>query len=119
MDKLGKYIGKCFTFFRFLDLIVECAIGAFSDPFFNKVGQQPLIMAEMMCLLLERMELSTGFMQIEKKMHRTHTSKQTLLPSRASVKQIQAAKDMLLQEQLNNAEELNLACGTENLSIEN
>ena len=75
MDKLGKYIGKCFTFFRFLDLIVECAIGAFSDPFFNKVGQQPLIMAEMMCLLLERMELSTGFMQIEKKMHRTHTSK--------------------------------------------
>ena len=55
----------------------------------------PLIMAEMTCMLLERMELSHGFSQIEKKMHRTHTSKQTLLPSRAIIRQISSAKEML------------------------
>ena len=38
--KLAKYIGKCFTFFKFLDLIVESAIVAFSDPYFNKGSGQ-------------------------------------------------------------------------------
>ena len=35
LDKLAKYVGKCFTFFRFLDMLVECSIIAFSDPYFN------------------------------------------------------------------------------------
>ena len=86
MDSLSKHIGKCFTFFRFLDMLVQCAISAFSDPYFNQGSQMPLIMAEMACLLLERMELSSGFSQIQKKMHRTITSKQTLLPSRAVIR---------------------------------
>ena len=57
-NRLTKHIGKHFTFFRFLDVLVECAICAFSDPYFNQNRTAPLIMAEMVCLLLERMELS-------------------------------------------------------------
>ena len=62
LNKLASHIGKCFTFFRFLDLLVECSISAFSDPFFTQSRKSaPLVMAEMVCLLLERMELSHGF----------------------------------------------------------
>jgi len=74
MDKLSSHVGKFFSFFRFLDLLVQCAISAFSDPYFNQDRQSPLILAEMTCLLLERMELSQGFSSIEKRMNRTHTS---------------------------------------------
>jgi hypothetical protein len=38
--------------------------------------------AEMLCLLLERLELSRGFNNLEKKTNRPHTSKITLLPSK-------------------------------------
>ncbi len=41
-----------------------------------------MIEAEMFCLLLERMELSKGFMNFEKKTFKPHTSKITLLPSK-------------------------------------
>ena len=61
MDKLSKYTGRYFTFFRFLDLLVQCALIAFSDPYFTQSRGAPMILAEMLCLLLERMELSTGF----------------------------------------------------------
>jgi hypothetical protein len=54
-------IGKYLTFFKFLDIIVQIAIGAFSDPYFSKNRGQPLIAAEMVVLILERMELSPGF----------------------------------------------------------
>jgi len=104
LNKLAKHIGKCFTFFRFLDLLVECSISAFSDPYFSKSrASSPLVMAEMACLLLERMELSHGFGQIEKKMHRTHTSLQSLLPSRVIIRQIKEAKDALFRETINDA----------------
>ena len=36
MDKLSKQTGRCFTFFRFLDLLVNYSIIAFSDPYFNQ-----------------------------------------------------------------------------------
>jgi hypothetical protein len=42
-----------------------------------------MIDAEMFCLLLERMELSKGFMTFEKKTFKPHTSKITLLPSKS------------------------------------
>lgn len=103
LNKLAKLTGKCFTFFRFLDLLVECSISAFSDPCFNqgaKAGADPLLIAEMACLLLERMELSHGFGTIEKKMHRTHTSNQTLLPSRAVIRQINSAKEAIFYDRV-------------------
>jgi hypothetical protein len=73
--KSGKQpgvVGRFFTFFKFLDFIVQVAIAAFSDPYFSKNKAVPLIAAEMMVLVLERMELSSGFNQIEKKSNRTH-----------------------------------------------
>ena len=58
MDKIAQYVGKHFTFFRFLDLVTQCSITAFSDPYYSQGSTVPLIMAEMVCMLLERMELS-------------------------------------------------------------
>jgi hypothetical protein len=51
----------------------------------------------MLYLLLERMELSKGFLNIEKKTSRPHTSKLTLLPSKAMVQQINFAKSQAYQ----------------------
>ena len=59
--KQPTVIGKYLTFFKFLDIIVQIAIGAFSDPYFSKNRGQPLIAVEMVVLILERMELSPGF----------------------------------------------------------
>jgi hypothetical protein len=83
--KLISIIGRYFTFYKFLDFLVQIAINAFSDPFFSKNRNKPLIAAEMVILVLERMELSPGFSQIEKKSNRTHQAKATLLPKRAVV----------------------------------
>jgi len=93
--KLPGLIGKYFTFFRFLDFLVQVAASAFSDPYFSKSQSQPLICAEMVILVLERMELSPGFIQIEKKTSRTHQASVTLLPKKTIITQIRAVKDML------------------------
>jgi len=47
---------------------------------YSNFQQSSLLEAEMLCLLLERMELSRGFGNLEKKTNRPHTSKITLLP---------------------------------------
>lgn len=101
-SKLPTIIGRYFTFFKFLDLLVQVAVNAFSDPLFSKNLAQPMLTVEMVILVLERMELSPGFTQIEKKTNRTHAATATLLPSRALARQIQTVKDSLyeqLQEQ--------------------
>jgi hypothetical protein len=46
----------------------------------------------MFCLILERMELSKGFMNFEKKTFKPHTSKITLLPSKSVINQVKLAK---------------------------
>jgi hypothetical protein len=53
----------------------------------------------MVCLLLERMELSKGFMNFEKKTCKPHTSKLTLLPSKTMIQQIQFAKGEVYEDQ--------------------
>ena len=75
-------MGKYFTFLKFIDLLVKCAKATYSDSS-NKENQ--LIEAEMFCLILERMELSKGFMNFEKKTFKPHTSKITLLPSKTVI----------------------------------
>lgn len=75
-----KVIGRFFTYFKFLDLIAKCAKTAYMDT--ESVSNGNLIEAEMLCLMLERMELSKGFHNFEKKTAKPHTSKITLLPSR-------------------------------------
>jgi len=80
----GKY-GRFFTFFKFIDLVVKSAKCAFTDG-------SGLLQSEMLCLLLERMELSRGFSNLEKKTFKPHTSKATLLPSKGALQQITLAK---------------------------
>jgi hypothetical protein len=87
-----KTMGRMFTFLKFIDLLVR-----FSKASYGTDLGSPLILAEMICLLLERMELSKGFVNIEKKTYRPHTSKLTLLPSRAIIQQINYAKSQAFQ----------------------
>ena len=47
----------------------------------------------MLCLMLERMELSRGFNNLEKRTNRPHTSKITLLPRRQVIENLTAAKN--------------------------
>ena len=49
----------------------------------------------MLCLLLERLELSNGFNNLEKKTNRPHTSKITLLPSRVVIGLLTEAKNSM------------------------
>lgn len=65
----------------FLDFLVKSAKQTYQD----QRNPNTMIEAEMFCLLLERMELSKGFMIFEKKTFRPHTSKLTLLPSRSVI----------------------------------
>jgi|LauGreDrversion4_2_1035121.scaffolds.fasta_scaffold78303_3 hypothetical protein len=78
-------MGKVFTFAKFLDMIVRYAKVSYGNFDLEQTNSPNLILAEMLCLLLERMELSKGFMNIEKKTSRPHTSKLTLLPTKAIV----------------------------------
>ena len=72
-------MGRYFTFFKFVDLIAKCAKTAYTD---HSTPQNNLLESEMLCLLLERMELSKGFINFEKRTSKPHTSKVTLLPSK-------------------------------------
>jgi len=63
-----KYVGKYFTFFKFLDLMVKCAKVTFSgfssgseSQIYSNFKENKLMEGEMLCLLLERLELSRGF----------------------------------------------------------
>lgn len=53
IDKIGKIIGREFTFFKFLDFLVDIAEKAYSD--------ETKLLAEKVCFMLEVMELSKGF----------------------------------------------------------
>jgi len=50
----------------------------------------------MLCLLLERLELSRGFNSLEKRTNRPHTSRITLLPSKTVIRHLNEAKGSLL-----------------------
>lgn len=96
-----KQLGQQFTFSHFLDMLVrlsKTSYGMTFDSFNFSKSRSTLILAEMVCLLLERMELSKGFMDFEKKTCRPHTSKLTLLPSKQVINQIQFAKGQVYEE---------------------
>ena len=63
---------------------------------YSNFQQSSLLEAEMLCLLLERMELSRGFGNLEKKTNRPHTSKITLLPKKSVVNNLSAAKNVVM-----------------------
>lgn len=69
----SKKIGRFFTFVKFLETLVKCAKMTFSGYSTGSESQiyqgykinQELLESEMVCLLLERMELSKGFNTLE------------------------------------------------------
>jgi hypothetical protein len=60
-------------------MLVKCS----KATYFDLAEPNKMLDAEMLCLLLERMELSKGFINFEKKTHKPHTSKITVLPSKS------------------------------------
>ena len=96
-------MGRFFTFVKFLEVVVKCSKMTFSGYSTGSESQiyqsyqmdKNLLESEMICLLLERMELSKGFNSLEQKTNKPHTSQITLLPSNQVVKSLNAAKDFL------------------------
>jgi len=80
-DFIEKMAGRVFTFMQFLDMLVRYASVSYSI----KAESSGLILADALCMLLERMELSKGFVNFEKRSHRPHTAKQTLLPTKTTL----------------------------------
>lgn len=70
--------GQCFTLTKFVMSIYLAAILGYQHD--TSMADRPNI--EKLLLILERMELSKGFMQIEKKTSRPHQAKTSLLPSK-------------------------------------
>jgi hypothetical protein len=72
---LKRVSGSRFTFFHFLDFLVQLSWTAFSS-------SKRVILSEMLCMSLERMELSKGMRELDRKITRTQFSKLSLLPSK-------------------------------------
>ena len=65
LNDLKRITGSKFTFFDFCDLIVEVACHSFS-------GDKSLLPAEMLSMCLERMELSKGMRELDRRNACTH-----------------------------------------------
>ena len=63
-----------------------------SQVYQGKQAGQELLQGEMICLLLERMELSQGFNTLEQRTNKPHTSQITLLPSKQVMSCLNDAK---------------------------
>ena len=75
----GKLEGKVFTFGFFLDFLVMVTQVAYVD----EVSREKMSISEGICLLLEWMELSKGFVRFQQQTSWPQTSKNSLLPSKA------------------------------------
>eukprot|EP01022_Parablepharisma_sp_SALTPOND_P020353 TRINITY_DN368_c4_g1_i1.p2 TRINITY_DN368_c4_g1~~TRINITY_DN368_c4_g1_i1.p2 ORF type:complete len:718 (-),score=69.14 TRINITY_DN368_c4_g1_i1:6194-8347(-) len=72
--------GTVLNFAKFLYLIVKIAYFAYDGTAEGSVTGGNYSVAERLCFLLERMELSNGFVNLEKKTNRPHTARTSLLP---------------------------------------
>lgn len=103
----SKKIGRYFTFVKFLETLVKCAKMTFSGYSTGSESQiyqgykinQELLESEMVCLLLERMELSKGFNTLEQRTNRPHTAQITLLPNKQVIRSLNAAKAFLQNQE--------------------
>ncbi len=83
--------GTVLTFAKFLYLIVKIAYFAYdTNPETESASSYSV--AERLCFLLERMELSNGFVNLEKKTNRPHTARTSLLPSDAIIMKVMQEK---------------------------
>ena len=80
-------IGISFTFSKFLDFLYKISFFAYESKSTDSCEA-----AEKLCFLLERMELSNGFFNIEKKTNKPHSSKTFLIPPNNILKKIMESK---------------------------
>jgi hypothetical protein len=85
LNDLKRVTGTKVTFFDFVDLIVEVALQAFS-------GDRSLLPAEMLSMCLERMELSKGMRELDRRNACTHQGQINLLPSKQTLTKIKSQK---------------------------
>ena len=71
----------------FVDALVRCSHLAY-----NTLENSNFLSAEMVCLLLERMELSKGFINFEKRTFKPHISRTSLIPSKQMIRDIAETK---------------------------
>lgn len=91
-----KAKGKHLTFSKFIDLLVKI-----SYLYARETQEMPgtyELPAEIFVMLLEKLELSTGFLNLEKKTNKPHTSRTSLLPSKEVLNLIRNAKDGDVEE---------------------
>jgi len=128
--KCTNILGNYFTFFKFLRLLVKIAISAFesiesniNQNYLNSVSsnnkdsdsQKPLQtqpirinLFEKLLYLLENMESSYGFCELEKKTHITHTSKTNYLFNRKIVDPLKIKyKNSISELNMGNSSNLN------------
>jgi hypothetical protein len=83
--------GKYYTFSKFVDLLIKISYLYARDS--QDIPSEMDLPAEIFIMLLEKLELSSGFLNLEKKTNKPHTSRTSLLPSKEIVKLINSAKE--------------------------
>lgn len=83
---LKNDVGTAFSLSRFFAFIVRCSYLIYAENF--KESSQELIKAERFVYLLEMMELSEGFRNLEKKIAVTHNAKSSLLIPKNKLKKV-------------------------------
>lgn len=86
-----KAKGKYLTFSKFIDLLIKVSYLYARDS--QEMPNELEMPSEILIMLLEKFELSNGFLNLEKKTNKPHTSRTSLLPSREIVSLINSAKE--------------------------
>ncbi|CAI2382553.1 unnamed protein product [Moneuplotes crassus] len=85
-----KAFGKCLSFSKFVDLLVKISYLFARDS--QDIPSETDLPSEIFIMLLEKLELSNGFLNLEKKTNKPHTSRTSLLPPKDVMMLIQSAK---------------------------
>jgi hypothetical protein len=93
---LKKRKGKHFTFSKFVDILMKIAYLYARES--EDIPSECEIPSEIFIMLLEKLELSSGFLNLEKKTNKPHTSRTSLLPSKEVINLIRGAKEGDVQE---------------------
>lgn len=94
-----KQKGKCYTFSKFIDTLIKISYLYARDS--QEISSNNEIPSEIFTALLEKMELSLGFLNLEKKTNKPHTSRTSLLPSHEILTLIDNAKQGNAEEVIN------------------
>ena len=88
---LKKAKGKYLTFSKFIDLLVKISYLYAREA--QEVPDEFELPSEIFIMLLEKLELSNGFLNLEKKTNKPHVSRTSLLPSKEIMTLISNAKE--------------------------